>query len=277
MPALSNKVAIVTGGTGGLGSAMAKLFVEQGARVVIADLDESKGRELQRVLGTCSRFRPTDVCDPVQLQAAIDCAIGEFGRLDIMVNNAAIKSAMHTSLLGEDFSDFESVMRVNLLGVMLGTQLAAKCMATCGGGSIINISAISGISAGFGLPCYRTAKAAVCHFSKSAAIDFGAFGIRVNCIAPGNIPTDMNAFADPDMNSQQARRWEQARTAVRMAPQPLKREGTARDVAEAAAFLGSDQAAQITGIVLPVDGGITIGTVNNPIKAHSPDNYSLNH
>lgn len=275
MSTLSNKVAIITGGVGGLGRAMVELFVDRGARVLIADLDEQRGSALQAAMGDAAIFHATDVSDAKHLQAAINRAVKEFGGLDIMVNNAAIKSAMHTRLLDEDFADFQGVMQVNLLGVMLGTQLAAKHMVSKGSGSIINISAISGISAGFGLPCYRAAKAAVCHFSKSAAIDLGASGVRVNCIAPGNIPTEMNAFVDPDMNEQQLRRWDEIRTGVRMAPQPLKREGSPRDIAEAAAFLGSDQAAQISGIVLPVDGGITIGALGNPLPALNAPDYSL--
>lgn len=270
MPKLQNKVAIVTGGTGGLGKASVELFLQAGASVVIADIEEAKGRALAQQLGNKTLFHKTDVSKAEEIRGLIDRTIKRFGRLDIMFNNAAISGAMHTSLLDEDFSDFSSIMQVNLLGVMVGTQLAAKHMAKHGGGSIINTSAISGIEAGFGLPCYRAAKVALNHFSKAAAIEFGAYGIRVNCIAPGNITTEMNSFKSPDMNETQQARWDTLREQVRMAPQPLKRNGTAYDVAQAAVFLASEDSAQITGIVLPVDGGITIGEVNNPITESAP-------
>lgn len=262
MSRLKGKVAVVTGGTGGLGRATVALFVAEGAQVVVADIDADKGKDAEKEFGHAVVFQATDVSRADDIEAMVYRAQNEFGALHIMVNNAAVPSAMHTNLFEEDFSDFDRVMRVNLLGVMLGTQIAARHMAQGTGGSIINISAISGIQAGFGLPCYRTAKAAVNHFSKSAAIDFARYGVRVNCVAPGNIATNMNAFALPGASSRQQQRWDTMRQKIRMAPQPLKREGTAVDVAEAICFLASDHSAHINGAVLPVDGGITIGQSN---------------
>lgn len=263
MTRLQDKVAIVTGGTGGLGRVTVERFIAAGAKVVVADLDSDKGKTVQDELGEVVFFQRADVSKAADVENLVTKAVQQFGGLHVMVNNAAVPSAMHTSLFDEDFSDFDRVMRVNLLGVMLGTQLAARYMAQHGGGSIINTSAISGVQAGFGLPCYRTAKAAVNHFSKSAAIDFGRYGIRVNCIAPGNIATSMNAFASADMDSEQQQQWDLIRNKIRMAPQPLKREGSAIDVAEAMLFLASDQSAHINGVVLPVDGGITVSHMNN--------------
>lgn len=259
MAKLKNKIAIVTGGTGGLGRAAVELFVAEGAKVVIADLDESRGKALENELGGRAIFKLADVSKAKDIQELIDCAAGHFGGLHVMFNNAAISSAMHTRLFEEDFSDFERVINVNLLGVMLGTQLAAQHMAKNGGGSIINTTATSGVVAGYGLPCYRVAKAGVIHFSKSAAIDFGEYSVRVNCIAPGNISTEMNAFGSDNTNDERAQQWKITIEKLRMAAQPFKRKGTPRDVAEAALFLASDQSSQITGVVLPVDGGITAG------------------
>jgi NAD(P)-dependent dehydrogenase (short-subunit alcohol dehydrogenase family) len=135
-------------------------------------------------------------------------------------------------------------MGVNLLGVMVGTQRAARHMASHGGGSIINTASIAGVSPGAGVTTYRASKAAVIHFSRSSAIDLAPYEIRVNCIAPGHIATEMTTY---DMG------------AVIRLTQPLQRQGGPIDVAQAALYLASDRSAQITGIVLPVDGGTTAG------------------
>jgi NAD(P)-dependent dehydrogenase (short-subunit alcohol dehydrogenase family) len=136
-------------------------------------------------------------------------------------------------------------MAVNVLGVMVGSQRAARHMKQHGGGSIINNSSIGGISAGAGVMSYRASKAAVTHFSKSIAVELAPYGIRVNCIAPGHIATEMTPY---DMEK-----------VVRLT-QPLQRRGSPMDVANAVLFLASERSAQITGIVLPVDGGTTAGT-----------------
>lgn len=256
---LLNKVAIVTGGAGGLGRAIVELFVAEGAKVIIADVDRDKGAAMAASLGKNTAFQFTDVSNAGDIQALINRAANDFGSLDVMVNNAAIAGAMHPRLLDEDFSDFTRILNVDLLGVMLGTQIAARYMAAHGGGSIINTSAVSGSVAGYGLPCYRVAKVGVVHFSKMAAIDFGEYGIRVNCISPGNISTEMNAFSPSDITNESARQWANALEKVRMAPQPLKRKGNPVDVAEAALFLAGDMSAHITGVVLPIDGGFTAG------------------
>ncbi|MEX2256809.1 MAG: SDR family oxidoreductase, partial [Acidimicrobiia bacterium] len=145
----------------------------------------------------------------------------------------------------DDLRDFERVMAVNVLGVMLGCQRAARYMAEHGGGSIINTTSIGGINAGAGLMTYRAAKAAVVHLSQSIAIDLAQHEIRVNCVAPAHIATAINATYD--------------QASIVRAMQPLQRMGAPRDVAEAMLFLASDRSAQITGIVLPVDGGTTAG------------------
>lgn len=264
---LSGKVVVVTGGANGLGRGMVELFVAQGARVVIADRDRDAGASLARLYGAQAHFQAVDVSDAQQLQNCVDSAVATFGTLDVMVNNAAVSSAFHPRLLDETFDEFEQVMRINVLAVLRGTQYAARHMRDTGGGSIINVAATSGLTAGFGVAAYRIAKAGVVHFTRSAAIDLAEYGIRVNAIAPGNIATDMNAFTPPGVDVAQANRWRARLDAVRMANQPMKRKGTARDVAEAVRFLASDAAAQITGVVLPVDGGITAGDPINHLQA----------
>jgi len=241
---LAGKVAIVTGGASGLGRAMVERFAAAGAAVVAADVNEERGEALAAELGDAAAFTATDVADADQMQAAVDTAVERFGGLHVMVNNAGIGSSRRR-FLDDDFRDFERVTRVNLLGVMVGSQRAARHMAAHGGGSIVNITSIGGINAGAGLMTYRATKAAVIHLTRSIAIDLAEHSVRVNCIAPAHIPTEINTHYDV--------------TQIIAMMQPLQRQGSPGDVAEAALFLASDRAAQITGIVLPVDGGTTTG------------------
>lgn len=265
---LSGKVAIVTGGANGLGRGIVELFVEEGARVVIADIDEQRGYALSAALGAATRFMRTDVTKRTEVQALVNFAVSELGGLHIMVNNAGRSDVSYGRLLDDDFIHFEPVMHVNVLGVMLGTQLAARHMAKNGGGSIINTSSIGGLKSGHGLPIYRAAKAGIVHFSKSAAIELGEHLIRVNCICPGNIPTDMGTFAAPapGMTQAETERMQAAIGVVRMNHQPLKRQGKPRDIGQAALFLASDRSLQITGQVLAVDGGASAGEARSQIQ-----------
>jgi NAD(P)-dependent dehydrogenase (short-subunit alcohol dehydrogenase family) len=240
---LAGKVAVVTGGASGIGRATVERFVAEGARVVIADIDEGRGEELAEELGGVVAFRRVDVSTAEDVQAAVDLAVEQFGGLDVMFNNAGIGSKFDR-LLDNDLDDFDAVMGIDLKGVMLGTQRAARRMAEQGGGAIVNTASIAAITGGAGPIVYRVAKAAVVQFSKSAAIDLAPHGIRVNCIAPGHIPTGITNY---DLGS------------VIRTMQPLQREGQPADVADAVLYLASDRSAQITGIVLPIDGGTSAG------------------
>jgi NAD(P)-dependent dehydrogenase (short-subunit alcohol dehydrogenase family) len=262
--ALAGKVAIITGGARGLGRGMAELFAEEGARVVIADLREEEGRALAQALGETARYRQADVSDRVSVQALVDFAVSEFGGLDAICNNAGLSDEAYGSLLDADFAAFERVMAVNVKGVMLGTQIAARHMARHGGGSIINVSSISGVQPGFGFFNYRASKAAVINFSQTAAIELGQHLIRVNCICPGNIPTEMGTYAASDDDAK-AQRIKDAVAAVRMGWQPLKRQGSPRDIAEAALFLASYRSRQVSGLFLSVYGAATAGTAKSLI------------
>jgi NAD(P)-dependent dehydrogenase (short-subunit alcohol dehydrogenase family) len=241
---LAGKVAIVSGGAGGLGSAIVQLFLQEGADVVVADVDREAGEALAARLGGSTAFRTTDVSDAQAVQDVVDFAVERFGGLHVMVNNAGISSA-RPRFLRDDLSDFSRVMGVNLLGVMLGAQRAARYMADHGGGSIVNITSIAGINAGGGLMTYRASKAAVIHVTRSIAIELAEHDVRVNAIAPAHISTPINTDYDIP--------------AVVRLMQPLQRQGTPLDVANAALYLASDRSAQVTGIVLPVDGGTTAG------------------
>ena len=263
---LSGKVAIVTGGASGLGRATVELFLKEGARVVVADLDARRGEDLARTLGPAALFKRTDVANADDVQALVDFAVDRFGGLHVMFNNAGISGTTYDRFLDDPLSDFQRMMDVNLLGVMLGTQRAARHMATNGGGSIINNSSMAAIKAGFGVMIYRAAKAAVVHFTKSVAIDLAEYGIRVNCIAPGHIRTEMTAYSTPGMTLDVIERVKKAVASVTDSSRPLKRQGTSVDVAQAALYLASDRSAQITGAVLPVDGGASAGDSVNHLQ-----------
>lgn len=241
---LAGKVAIVTGGAGGIGRGIVDRFVEEGAEVVIADLDTDAGKAAATELGDSVAFTRTDVGEADEVQQAVDFAVERFGGLHVMVNNAGI-SGPRRRFLDDELSNFEDQMRVNLLGVIVGCQRAGRHMAEHGGGSIINTTSIGGINAGGGLITYRATKAAVVHMTQCIAIDLAPYDIRVNCVAPAHIPTNINASLD--------------QSAIVQRMQPLQRIGSPKDVGNAMVFLASDRAAQITGIVLPVDGGTTAG------------------
>jgi NAD(P)-dependent dehydrogenase (short-subunit alcohol dehydrogenase family) len=247
---LAGKVAIVTGGASGIGRATVERFVEEGARVVIADVDVDAGQSLAGELGDVAAFQQTDITNADQVQAAVDFTVEHFGGLQIMSNNAGVASAM-VRFLHDDLSDFERVVNINVFGVLLGSQRAARHMKAHGGGSIINTSSTAGVNAGAGLITYRATKAAVIHISRSIALDLAQYNIRVNCLLPGQIRTAMTTY---DMDT------------VMKYTQPLPRYGQAEDVANAAVFLASDRAAHITGVVLPVDGGTVAGPPASQIK-----------
>ena len=248
---LAGKVAIVTGGASGLGRATVELFVEEGARVVIADQNAEAGAALATELGDAVAFKQTDVADTEQVQALVDFTVDRFGGLHAMFNNAGISSNM-SRFLDDELTDFDRVVGVNLRGVMVCSQRAARHMAANGGGAIVNTASIAGINAGAGLISYRVTKAAVIHFSRCIAIDLAEYGIRVNCLAPAHIATAINTNYDVSQ-------------IIRLM-QPLQHAGTPNDVANSVLFLVSDRAAQITGVVLPVDGGTTAGPPANQLR-----------
>jgi NAD(P)-dependent dehydrogenase (short-subunit alcohol dehydrogenase family) len=211
--------------------------------VVIGDVDAEGGQQLADSIGDAAAFKQTDVSEADQVQALVDFAVARFGGLDIMFNNAGIGSPLKR-FLPDDLEDFSRIMQVNLFGVIVGSQRAGRYMKDHGGGSIINNASIAAINAGTGMISYRASKAAIAHASKCMAIDLAPYKIRVNCLTPAHIRTGITTY---EMGP------------VLKYMQPLEREAQPGDVANAVVWLSSDRAAQVTGVVLPIDGGTTAG------------------
>jgi NAD(P)-dependent dehydrogenase (short-subunit alcohol dehydrogenase family) len=264
MNELVGNVAIITGGSGGIGFGIAQRFAQEGAKVLIADIDERAGNEAVAQLGPNSAFKRTDVSDQQQLREAVDFAVATFGGLDIMINNAGIGGARHPRLLDDDLADFHQVMAIDLLGVMAGTREAARYMSEHGGGSIVNISSIGGIVPSAGNWTYHVAKSSVVMFTKCAAIDLGEHNIRVNCIAPGNIETSiLGRNMGKDVPPEKQAEFTASVRQFIISRQPLKKQGKVDDIAEATMFFVTDRSRYVTGTLLPVDGGLVAGSPNS--------------
>jgi NAD(P)-dependent dehydrogenase (short-subunit alcohol dehydrogenase family) len=256
---LDGKVAIITGGANGIGRGAVEVFAEESARVVIADLDIEQGEALARQIGSAARFKRTDVSSRKDLQALVAFALAEFGDLDVLFNNAGMPGVFHQRLLDDPFDDFDAVMNTNLASVMHATRYAGLHMRTKGRGSIINTSSIAALEPSYAIPTYRASKAGINVFTRCAAVDLGEYGIRVNAIAPGGIPTRMNSLPVPGLTDDEMRGLIAVLEPARLVTQPLKHAGDPRDIGYMAMFLASDRAAHITGQIIAVDGGVTAG------------------
>jgi len=244
---LTGKVALITGGASGMGQSESIIFAREGAKVVVADLLELEGRQVADKIaaaGGQARFVKLDVTSETDWENAVKTAVSAFGKLDLLVNNAGISGTFDPDTLST--SAWDTLMNVNAKGVFLGMKHAVPAMRAAGGGSIVNISSISGFVGQDRIHmAYNASKGAVRIMTKSGAVQFAPYGIRVNSVHPGILPPmrTSKASADPAWREKSVR-------AV-----PLKREGRVEEVAHAVLFLASDEASYITGIELPVDGG----------------------
>ncbi|MDQ2694208.1 MAG: glucose 1-dehydrogenase [Pseudomonadota bacterium] len=252
---LQDKVCLITGGAAGIGLATARRFIDEGARVVLADRNEAQGQAAQAELGVNATFRAVDVAHRRGVQELVDWTVQEFGRLDVLVNNAGITRDARLVKVQEGAlaaqmtdADFDAVVAVNLKGVFNCAQAAAPAMIRQQGGVILNASSISGLDGNFGQTNYTATKAGVVGMTKVWARELGPHGIRVNAVAPGFIATGMTADMPPRVLDAMRRRT------------PLGLLGEAADIAAAYAFLASDEARFVTGAVLRVDGGLVLGT-----------------
>ena len=257
MGVLDGKVAIVTGGTSGIGARTVEVFVEEGARVVIAGRRREEGEALARRLGRAASFHKTDVAQESEVKAMIDHAVTTFGRLDCLFNNAGNPGQM-SGIAEVDMAHFDAIINTHVRGVVLGMKHAAPVMLRQGSGSIINTGSVAGVRAGLSSHIYSMAKAAIIHVTRCVAIELGEKGIRVNSLTPGAIVTGIFGKG-AGLNPTEADRLAKALNELFATAQPIPRTGMPEDIARAAAFLASDAASFINGHDLVVDGGAVAG------------------
>ncbi|MFQ5434402.1 MAG: beta-ketoacyl-ACP reductase [Anaerolineae bacterium] len=252
---LQDKVALITGGAAGIGKATAVRFAEEGATVIICDVNQQVGTETVKALGGNARFYQVDIQDRQAVQAWVDEVVEVYGRVDILVNNAGVLrdgqlvKVKNGELVGQmSEPDFDLVIGVNLKGVFNCTQAVAPTMVKQGGGVILNASSVVGLDGNFGQTNYVATKAGVIGMTKVWARELGKSGVRVNAVAPGFTLTEM------------VRQMPEKILDGMKAHTPLRRLGEPRDIANAYLFLASEEAGFITGEVLRVDGGIVVGT-----------------
>ena len=247
MGRLDGKVAIISGGARGQGEVEAKLFAKEGAKVVFGDILDDEGRQVEaaiRQAGGEATYVHLDVTEEADWQEAVQTAVSAYGKLDILVNNAGI---LRRDGIEETTKElWDTILAVNATGVFLGTKYAIPEMRKAGGGSIVNISSISGMIA-LGGPAYNASKGAVRVFTKVTAVHHADDNIRCNSVHPGPVRTPMteSTYSDPDMLAQ------------RLQSMPLGRIGTSEDIAYGVLYLASDEAAYVTGSELVIDGGYT--------------------
>lgn len=257
MGKLDGKVAVITGGVSGIGKATTRLFIEEGARVVIADIEDDRGRSLAEELGANAIYLHTDVSQEPDVKAAIDLASEKFGRLDCMFNNAGIGGVLGP-IEETPVEGFDMTIGVHLRGVFLGMKHATPVMKRQGCGSIISTASVAGLRTGFAPHTYSAAKAAIIHLTRSVAMELGESGIRVNCICPGGIATPIfgRAFG---LSLEAAEEMAESLKTSLTNLQPIKRAGLPEDIARAALWLASDDSSFVNGHALVVDGGVIGG------------------
>lgn len=250
MGRLSGKVAIITGGSQGMGEATVRQFVKAGAKVLIADILDEKGRALAEELGDHVIYQHMDVSSKADWDAAVERAEECFGKLNVLVNNAGI---LHVaSLVDTTEDDFMRVVRINQLGPMLGMQAVVEPMKRAGCGSIVNISSFEGFQAKNGLTAYVSTKWALRGMTKSAAIELGRYNIRVNSVHPGGVHTPMSGATSAEPDDQ---------VNALYAKHPIPRVGLPDEIAAISLFLATDEATYTTGSEILADGGWNAGTV----------------
>ncbi|MEV8313050.1 glucose 1-dehydrogenase [Streptomyces sp. NPDC059900] len=239
---LDGKAVLITGAGRGQGAAEARLFAQAGARVVVTDVREEEGRTVAKSLGDQGLFVRHDVTDAESWAAAVAAGVSAFGRLDALVNNAALWRT--ASVENETYENFEALVRVNLLGPFLGIQAVLPALRRAGGGSIVNVSSTAGLVGIRGHAAYGSTKFGLRGLTRSSALDLAEYGVRVNSVHPGAIDTPMISAASA------GRDWSHL---------PLGRMGRPEEVGELILFLASEASSYITGAEFAVDGGSTTG------------------
>jgi NAD(P)-dependent dehydrogenase (short-subunit alcohol dehydrogenase family) len=254
---LAGKVALVTGGASGIGEATVRLFVAEGASVVIADLQDERGGRVAGELGARAAYAHADVSREAEVQAAVEAAVRRYGRLDCIFNNAGY-GGVGGRIAEIPVEGFDETLGVLLRGVFLGMKHAAPVMRRQGGGSIISTASIAGLRTGLGPHVYSAAKAAVIHLTRSVAMELGEHNIRVNCICPGGIATPIFGKG-LGLSPERAEEIVPLMKGVLENLQPIRRAGLPEDIAQAALWLASDDSTFVNGHALVVDGGLSGG------------------
>ncbi len=250
MGRLDGKVALITGGARGMGKSHVRHFVAEGARVVFGDVLDEQGRAVAAALGPGDcRYLHHDVTSEADWAAVVAAATGTFGRLDILVNNAGVLA--HGSISEMPLAEFRRIMDTNAVGCWLGMKSVIEPMKAGGGGSIVNISSIEGMTGAAGSSAYTASKFAVRGMTKAAAQELGGFGIRVNSVHPGGILTAMVLETADGMDLERGDRYLKAL--------PLGRFGKSAEISPLVAFLASDESSYCTGSEFVADGGILSG------------------
>jgi NAD(P)-dependent dehydrogenase (short-subunit alcohol dehydrogenase family) len=261
MSVLASKVAIVTGGTSGIGARTAQLFVAEGARVVVAGRRREEGERLASELGANASFVETDVADESQVKTLIAHALERFGRIDCLLNCAGGPGKL-SPIADLDVAHFDALFAVHVRGTVLAIKHVAPIMTKQGSGSIINVASLAGHLAGFSALDYSAAKAAVLHLTRCAAIELGQKNVRVNSISPGPVLTGIFGKGGGLAHSIADRATDRIKVALEQvlpAWQAIPRVGMPDDIAQVALFLASDAASLINGQDIAVDGGMTAG------------------
>jgi NAD(P)-dependent dehydrogenase (short-subunit alcohol dehydrogenase family) len=258
MGTLDGKVAIITGGTSGIGARSVERFAEQGAKVVVAGRRQAEGEAIATRLGPTVSFCRTDMLDESQVKTLVEHAVKRFGRLDCMFNNAGGGGPRTGGIADLDIDAFDKNIAISLRTAVLGMKHAARVMQVQRSGSVINTASLAGLRVGYSALPYSVAKAALIHATRWVANELGPFNIRVNSISPGGIVT--GSFA----KSGGASEADATNTFGRLAEffttiQPIPRAGIPDDIANAAIFLASDQSSFITGHDIVIDGGMGMG------------------
>jgi len=254
---LDGKVAVITGAASGIGRGTVDLFVREGARVIAADIQDDKGTRIEEEHKGRARYVHCDVAQETDIAAAVAAAEKHFGRLDCIFNNAGVGGARDPAD-AVTAEGFDSVMHLHVRAALFGMKYAVPLMRKAGGGAIISTASVAGLQAGFGPILYSIAKAAIIHMTKVTAAQLAADRIRVNCICPGLIATNIFA-ASMGVPSQLAETRIDAIADAASSIQPIQRGGRPRDIAEAVLYLASDGSDWVTGQALVVDGGLTLG------------------
>jgi len=267
MSRLEGRRTVITGAASGIGAETARLFVAEGASVVLADLEVQRGERLAAELGDRARFVEVDVAEEGAVERAIEESVGTFGGLDVIFNNAGNPGSIGR-IEDIDMARFDRTVAIHLRGVFLGIRAAARVMRPQGRGSIINTASVAGLRANYGGHDYSAAKAAIAHLTVTAANELGEDGVRVNAICPGGIATAIfgrGAGLDADAAESTVGVIESVLSDVA----PMQRSGQPIDIAEAALWLASDASSFVTGQAIAVDGGLVTGPTYRSSRART--------